>query len=127
MTSEQAFVIVGAGLTGANAAQTLRDEGFAGRIILVGEETERPYERPPLSKGYLLGKDDRSTIFVHDEDWYRQSSTVTSRSATPSSSGWRPPPRSRVWLPGDRRRAAAGAAAGRARRRDGRLLRRLAS
>ena len=53
--AEQTFVIVGGGLAGAKAAQTLREEGFAGRIHLVGAEPERPYERPPLSKGYLTG------------------------------------------------------------------------
>ncbi|WP_279635795.1 FAD-dependent oxidoreductase [Micromonospora inaquosa] len=44
------FVIVGAGLAGAKAAQTLRETGFGGEIVLLGEEPERPYERPPLSK-----------------------------------------------------------------------------
>src|SRR5438094_204555 len=53
------FAIVGASLAGAKAAESLRDNGFTGRIVLIGEETERPYERPPLSKGYLLGKDPR--------------------------------------------------------------------
>ncbi|WP_372664721.1 NAD(P)/FAD-dependent oxidoreductase [Amycolatopsis kentuckyensis] len=65
-----AFVIVGAGLTGAKAAETLRAEGFAGRVVLVGAEPDLPYERPPLSKGYLLGQDDRASVFVHDEKWY---------------------------------------------------------
>lgn len=74
MTSDQTFVIVGASLTGAKAAETLREEGFDGRIVLVGEETERPYERPPLSKGYLLGKDEKSTIYVHEDSWYQQNS-----------------------------------------------------
>jgi 3-phenylpropionate/trans-cinnamate dioxygenase ferredoxin reductase component len=64
------FLIVGAGLAGAKAAQTLRDEGFAGPITLIGAEAERPYERPPLSKGYLSGKDGRDSIFVHDQGWY---------------------------------------------------------
>jgi len=68
-TTEQ-FVIVGAGLAGAKAAETLRAEGFAGRIVLIGEEADRPYERPPLSKGQLLGTADRDAAFVHDPDWY---------------------------------------------------------
>ncbi|MGK3207024.1 NAD(P)/FAD-dependent oxidoreductase [Amycolatopsis sp. MEPSY49] len=67
-----AFVIVGAGLTGAKAAETLRAEGFAGRVALVGAEPDLPYERPPLSKGYLLGQDDRASVFVHDEKWYAE-------------------------------------------------------
>ncbi|MGA8115205.1 MAG: FAD-dependent oxidoreductase [Actinocatenispora sp.] len=66
----ETFVIVGAGLAGAKAAETLRDEGFAGRIVLIGDEEERPYERPPLSKGYLTGSDPRDGAFVHDADWY---------------------------------------------------------
>src|SRR5688572_22021126 len=66
----QTFVIVGASLAGAKAAETLRAEGFTGRIVLVGDDTERPYERPPLSKGYLLGKDPREKAFVHDAHWY---------------------------------------------------------
>jgi 3-phenylpropionate/trans-cinnamate dioxygenase ferredoxin reductase component len=64
------YVIVGAGLAGAKAAQTLREEGFAGPVVLLGDEEERPYERPPLSKGYLLGKDPRESAYVHPADWY---------------------------------------------------------
>ena len=64
------FVIAGASLTGAKAAETLRDEGFDGDIVLLGSEPERPYERPPLSKGYLLGNDERDSVYVHPADWY---------------------------------------------------------
>jgi 3-phenylpropionate/trans-cinnamate dioxygenase ferredoxin reductase component len=67
---EQVFVIVGASLAGAKAAEALREAGFDGRVVLVGEETERPYERPPLSKGYLLGREARDKAFVHDATWY---------------------------------------------------------
>ncbi|GAA4713317.1 NAD(P)/FAD-dependent oxidoreductase [Phytohabitans rumicis] len=66
------FVIVGASLAGAKAAETLRAEGYTGRVVLVGEEIERPYERPPLSKAYLQGKDPRDKAFVHDEGWYAE-------------------------------------------------------
>jgi NADPH-dependent 2,4-dienoyl-CoA reductase/sulfur reductase-like enzyme len=66
------FVIVGASLAGAKAAETLRDEGFDGEIVLVGSELERPYERPPLSKGYLLGSDERDSVYVHPADWYAE-------------------------------------------------------
>ncbi|HZE38772.1 MAG TPA: FAD-dependent oxidoreductase [Stackebrandtia sp.] len=72
MSTDQTFVIVGASLTGANAAQALREAGFAGRVVLIGDETERPYERPPLSKGYLLGSEERSSVFLHDAEWYAQ-------------------------------------------------------
>ncbi|MER6944984.1 FAD-dependent oxidoreductase [Nonomuraea sp. NPDC000554] len=65
-------VIVGAGLAGAKAAQTLREEGFDGEIVLIGAESDRPYERPPLSKGYLQGKSEREKIFVHPSGWYAE-------------------------------------------------------
>ena len=64
------YVIAGASLAGAKAAETLRDEGFDGEIVLLGSEPERPYERPPLSKGYLLGNDPRDAVYVHPADWY---------------------------------------------------------
>jgi 3-phenylpropionate/trans-cinnamate dioxygenase ferredoxin reductase subunit len=70
MTTEPGFIIVGGGLAGAIAAQTLREEGFDRRITLLGEESNRPYERPPLSKDYLQGNIDRDSIFVHPESWY---------------------------------------------------------
>ncbi|MFC4906575.1 NAD(P)/FAD-dependent oxidoreductase [Actinomadura gamaensis] len=66
----ETFVIVGASLAGAKAAETLRQEGFEGRVVLVGEEVERPYERPPLSKGFLLGNDSRESAHVHSAEWY---------------------------------------------------------
>jgi 3-phenylpropionate/trans-cinnamate dioxygenase ferredoxin reductase component len=66
---EHTFVIVGASLAGAKAAETLREEGFDGRILLFGDEPERPYERPPLSKEYLRGEAD-SKPYVHDESFY---------------------------------------------------------
>ncbi|MYX30899.1 FAD-dependent oxidoreductase [Streptomyces sp. SID8381] len=68
--ADQTFVIVGGGLAGAKAAETLRAEGFSGRVILICDERDHPYERPPLSKGYLLGKDERDTVFVHEPAWY---------------------------------------------------------
>lgn len=49
MPTNDACVIVGASLAGAKAAQALREEGFDGQLVLVGDESERPYERPPLS------------------------------------------------------------------------------
>ncbi len=72
MNADAAYVIVGASLAGAKATETPREEGFDGPIMLVGEETERPYERPPLSKDYLLGKAERDTIYVHPESWYAE-------------------------------------------------------
>ena len=68
--SDETYVIVGASLAGAKAAETLREEGFTGRVVLIGEETEPPYERPPLSKGYLSGAEPREKAFVHEPQWY---------------------------------------------------------
>src|SRR3954453_2415671 len=70
MTRDQNFVIVGAGLAGAKAAEGLRGEGYDGRLLLLGAENERPYERPPLSKDYLRGEAGRDKLYVHDEGWY---------------------------------------------------------
>ena len=70
MTTKASFIIVGGGLAGAIAAQTLREEGFDGRITLLAAEPHRPYERPPLSKDYLQGKADRDSVFVHPKRWY---------------------------------------------------------
>jgi 3-phenylpropionate/trans-cinnamate dioxygenase ferredoxin reductase subunit len=70
MASDSTYVIVGASLAGAKAAEGLRSAGFDGRIVLIGDETERPYERPPLSKGYLKGDEPREKIYVHEESWY---------------------------------------------------------
>jgi 3-phenylpropionate/trans-cinnamate dioxygenase ferredoxin reductase subunit len=70
--ADQTFVIIGGGLAGAKAAETLRAEGFTGRVILICDERDHPYERPPLSKGYLLGKEERDSVFVHEPAWYAQ-------------------------------------------------------
>ncbi|MFW3172687.1 NAD(P)/FAD-dependent oxidoreductase [Geodermatophilus sp. CPCC 206100] len=72
MPAADPFVIVGAGLAGAKAAEALRAEGFDGPVVLVGDEPELPYERPPLSKGYLLGTVEREEARVHDEGWYAE-------------------------------------------------------
>jgi 3-phenylpropionate/trans-cinnamate dioxygenase ferredoxin reductase subunit len=72
MTNDQTHIIVGASLAGAKAAETLRAEGFDGRVVLVGAEDERPYERPPLSKDYLRGEVGREKVYVHDESFYAE-------------------------------------------------------
>jgi 3-phenylpropionate/trans-cinnamate dioxygenase ferredoxin reductase subunit len=73
MADERTFVIVGASLAGAKAAETLRAGGFTGRVVLIGEEGERPYERPPLSKDYLQDKEGaREKAFVHPAPFYAE-------------------------------------------------------
>ena len=72
MTTDRTHLIIGASLAGAKAAETLRAEGFDGPLVMIGEENERPYERPPLSKDYLLGKAARETIYVHPQQWYAE-------------------------------------------------------
>jgi 3-phenylpropionate/trans-cinnamate dioxygenase ferredoxin reductase subunit len=62
--------VVGAGLAAATVAQTLRDGGFNHPVTLIGEESERPYERPALSKDYLQGKTPVADLYVHSSDWY---------------------------------------------------------
>jgi NADPH-dependent 2,4-dienoyl-CoA reductase/sulfur reductase-like enzyme len=69
-TPVETFVIVGASLAGAKAAEKLRAEGFSGRVVLIGDDPRRPYERPPLTKGFLTGQDPIDKAYVHDEDWY---------------------------------------------------------
>jgi 3-phenylpropionate/trans-cinnamate dioxygenase ferredoxin reductase subunit len=69
-TGEQMVVIVGAGLAGGNAAVTLREEGWRGRIVLLSAEPGIPFGRPPLSKTYLRGEEDLSAWYVKPADWY---------------------------------------------------------
>jgi 3-phenylpropionate/trans-cinnamate dioxygenase ferredoxin reductase subunit len=76
------IVIVGAGLAGAKAAQTLRDEGYDGGILLLGREPVHPYERPPLSKGLLLGSTPRDEIFVNPLQWYAEHAVELRTSVT---------------------------------------------
>jgi len=72
MVTSDAFVIVGAGLAGAKAAEALRKQGFDGRLIMLGAEHHAPYERPPLSKDYLRGKTPREKVFAHAHHWYTE-------------------------------------------------------
>jgi 3-phenylpropionate/trans-cinnamate dioxygenase ferredoxin reductase subunit len=88
-------VIVGASLAGAKAAEALRDQGFDGRIVLIGDERERPYERPPLTKDYLRGDSPREKAFVHPDFFYgaRDIELVTGTTVTAVDPG-----RSRITL-----------------------------
>jgi 3-phenylpropionate/trans-cinnamate dioxygenase ferredoxin reductase subunit len=80
------FVIVGAGMAGGKAVETLREEGFDGRVVVLGAEPERPYERPPLSKDYLRGEAERGGVYLQeDAGWYEQHD-VELRTSTPVES-----------------------------------------
>ena len=70
--SKPTFVIVGASLCGAKAAEELRERGFDGRVVLIGNESERPYERPPLTKDYLRGESEREKAYVHKAEYYEE-------------------------------------------------------
>jgi len=82
MSTPQTFVIAGASLAGAKAAETLRAEGFEGRVVLVGEEPVRPYERPPLSKAYLRGEVGFDEAAVHTEGFYESANIELLTSTT---------------------------------------------
>jgi 3-phenylpropionate/trans-cinnamate dioxygenase ferredoxin reductase subunit len=64
------FLLVGGGVAAASCAATLREEGADGSILMVGRESDPPYERPPLSKTYLAGKQERDEGFFKPTDWY---------------------------------------------------------
>jgi 3-phenylpropionate/trans-cinnamate dioxygenase ferredoxin reductase subunit len=70
VTPEQTFVIIGGGLAGGNAAVTLREEGFEGRIVLIGREPGVPFGRPPMSKTYLRSEEELDGWYVKPPDWY---------------------------------------------------------
>ncbi len=72
MASQQIdFLLIGGGLASAQAAQTLRQEGSTGSILILSAESSLPYHRPFLSKAYLIGKADEARILVHPESFYR--------------------------------------------------------
>jgi 3-phenylpropionate/trans-cinnamate dioxygenase ferredoxin reductase component len=80
------FVIAGAGMAGGKAVETLREEGFDGRVVLLGAEPERPYERPPLSKDYLRGEAERGGVYLQeDAGWYEQHDVELRTSTTIAS------------------------------------------
>ena len=66
------IAIVGASLAGSSAAATLREEGFDGRVVLIGAEPQLPYDRPPLSKNYLRGMTPFEKTLLRSPDFYRE-------------------------------------------------------
>ncbi len=69
-SNRSAVVVVGGGLAAAKGVEELRRAGYDGPLVLISTERHLPYERPPLSKGLLLGTDERDSVFVHDQQWY---------------------------------------------------------
>ncbi len=70
MAERRGIVVVGGGLAGGKTVEELRSAGYDGPLTLLAAEQHLPYERPPLSKGFLTGDAERETVFVHDEQWY---------------------------------------------------------
>jgi 3-phenylpropionate/trans-cinnamate dioxygenase ferredoxin reductase subunit len=68
--SDLVYAVVGGGMAGAHAVEALRADGVSARIVLIGDERDPPYERPPLSKEYLAGRTGREKLLVHEPDWY---------------------------------------------------------
>lgn len=82
MTTQQSstaagVVVIGAGLAGAHVVESLREHDYAGPVTLIGDETDRPYERPPLSKGYLQGQAEIDEAYVHPAGWYAEHDVTT--------------------------------------------------
>jgi 3-phenylpropionate/trans-cinnamate dioxygenase ferredoxin reductase subunit len=76
-TEAPGVVIVGAGQAGYQVAESLRQDGYTGSVTLVGDEPDVPYQRPPLSKAYLLGETDRLRLKFRTEEWYAEHHVVT--------------------------------------------------
>ncbi len=85
MTDTDGFVIIGGGLAGGKAAEALRDQGYDGPLTLVTAESHHPYERPALSKDYLIGSAEKQSLFVHEEQWYADHDVTVLRSVTATS------------------------------------------
>ena len=76
------ILLLGGGIASANAAAELRAQGFDGSIVLATREMDAPYHRPPLTKGYLQGREDRASTLIHPEGWYAEHD-VDVRTRTP--------------------------------------------
>jgi 3-phenylpropionate/trans-cinnamate dioxygenase ferredoxin reductase subunit len=76
------MVIVGGGLAAGTAAQTLREEGYEGDVTVIAAEPHTPYQRPPLSKGYLKGDEGLDAVILHPDDWYREQRIEVRQSTT---------------------------------------------
>ena len=70
MAPHRTFLVIGAGQAAGRAVEAMRNEGFEGRIVLVGAEEHPPYERPPLSKQLLTGDYEPARTYLHDQAFY---------------------------------------------------------
>ncbi|TAP28189.1 FAD-dependent oxidoreductase [Arthrobacter sp. S41] len=68
----ESIVVLGGGLAAASVVSELRERGYSGKLTLISDETDLPYERPPLSKGFLQGKEEPADFIVHDSTWYSE-------------------------------------------------------
>src|ERR1043165_9718934 len=66
------YLLIGGGLPSANCARWLREEGADGSVLLVGRENDPPYNRPPLSKGYMQGKESRDDVLFRPDEWWTE-------------------------------------------------------
>jgi 3-phenylpropionate/trans-cinnamate dioxygenase ferredoxin reductase subunit len=66
------FLLVGGGMASGNCARHLREQGADGDILLVGREPDPPYNRPPLTKGYMRGEESREEVLFRPEQWYAE-------------------------------------------------------
>ena len=66
------YLLIGGGLAAANCARWLREEGADGSVLLVGREPDPPYNRPPLSKGFMQGKESREDALFRPDEWWRE-------------------------------------------------------
>ena len=72
MTDHADILLIGGGIASASAAAELRERGFEGSILLATRELDPPYHRPPITKGYLQGRDDRDSALIHPPEWYAE-------------------------------------------------------
>jgi 3-phenylpropionate/trans-cinnamate dioxygenase ferredoxin reductase subunit len=66
------YLLIGGGLASGNCARWLREEGAEGEVLVVGRESDPPYNRPECSKGYLRGEESREDAFFRPDDWWSQ-------------------------------------------------------
>ena len=87
MATTGPIVVVGGGLAAATCCGTLRELGYDGGLVLIGAEPHLPYERPPLSKGYLMGADELDSVFVHPGEWYDEHDVTVTGSTSDVPTG----------------------------------------